>query len=96
LTDVDRKQFKNVFAHFHTEIGDKRSKDQIKDSEQNNDKNDDQDMETQEEDQKLSKKKLKELNRMKVSELKQQVKRPEIVESWDVTAQDPLFLTWLK
>ena len=36
------------------------------------------------------------MNRMKVSQLKQVVKRPDIVEAWDVTAQDPVFLVWLK
>lgn len=45
---------------------------------------------------KLSRKRQKELNRMKVSELKQVVKRPDVVESWDVTAKDPLFLVWMK
>lgn len=33
---------------------------------------------------------------MKIAELKQIVRRPDVVESWDVTAQDPLFLVWLK
>jgi len=33
---------------------------------------------------------------MKVSELKQIVKRPDLVDPWDVTAKDPLFLIWLK
>ncbi len=45
---------------------------------------------------KLSKKKLKQLKRMKVSELKQMVKRPDMVEVWDVTSNDPLFLIWMK
>ena len=45
---------------------------------------------------KLSKKKLKQLKRMKVSELKQIVKRPDVVEVWDVTSNDPMFLIWLK
>ena len=33
---------------------------------------------------------------MKVSQLKQLVKRPDVVEAWDVTAKDPLFLVWMK
>eukprot|EP00826_Nyctotherus_ovalis_P066467 TRINITY_DN9822_c0_g4_i2.p2 TRINITY_DN9822_c0_g4~~TRINITY_DN9822_c0_g4_i2.p2 ORF type:complete len:336 (-),score=134.69 TRINITY_DN9822_c0_g4_i2:68-1075(-) len=33
---------------------------------------------------------------MKVAELKQIVKRPDVVEVWDVTATDPMFLIWLK
>ena len=45
---------------------------------------------------KLSKKRIKQLKRMKVSELKQIVKRPDVVELWDVTAPEPMFLIWLK
>lgn len=45
---------------------------------------------------KLSKKKLKQLRRMKVAELKQIVRRPDVVEVWDVTSTDPMFLIWLK
>jgi len=33
---------------------------------------------------------------MKIAELKQVVKRPDLVEPWDVTSKDPLFLIWLK
>jgi len=33
---------------------------------------------------------------MKVGELKQIVKRPDLVDPWDVTAKDPLFLIWMK
>jgi hypothetical protein len=40
--------------------------------------------------------KLKELNRMLVSELKQYVKRPDVVEAWNVTSKDLLFYEWLK
>lgn len=46
--------------------------------------------------QKLSKKKRKLLSRMKVSELKQITNHPEVVEAWDVTAQDPILLVQLK
>jgi len=33
---------------------------------------------------------------MKVAELKQIVARPDVVEVWDVTSNDPMFLIWLK
>jgi hypothetical protein len=29
---------------------------------------------------------------MKVFDLKMQVERPDLVEAWDVTAKDPIFL----
>lgn len=44
----------------------------------------------------LSKKKKKQLKRMQVAQLKVLVKRPDLVEAWDVTAPDPLFLIQLK
>ncbi|KAG2445639.1 hypothetical protein HXX76_000249 [Chlamydomonas incerta] len=45
---------------------------------------------------KLSKKKLKLLNRLKVAELKAVCVRPEVVEVWDVTGPDPPLLVFLK
>ena len=33
---------------------------------------------------------------MKIAELKQSCPRPEVVEVWDVTAQDPRLLVYLK
>ena len=44
----------------------------------------------------LSKKKRKLLERLSVAELKQLVKRPDVVESHDVTAEDPRLLVYLK
>ena len=38
----------------------------------------------------------KEANRLKIAELKQTCPRPEVVEVWDVTAQDPKLLVYLK
>ena len=46
--------------------------------------------------QKLSKRKLKKLNRLSVAELKQLVSRPDVVEMHDVTAKDPGLLVALK
>ena len=48
------------------------------------------------EDKRLSKKKRRHKNRMKISELKQKTSHPEVVEAWDVTAQDPVLLVNLK
>jgi splicing factor 3B subunit 2 len=45
---------------------------------------------------KLSKKKMKKLNRLSVAELKQLVLRPDVVEMHDVTAHDPKLLVLLK
>ncbi|KNC69602.1 hypothetical protein SARC_17883, partial [Sphaeroforma arctica JP610] len=46
--------------------------------------------------EKMSKKKLKKLNRLTVAELKQLVQRPDLVEVWDVTSIDPKLLIQLK
>jgi len=49
-----------------------------------------------EETPKLSKRKLKKLNRLSIAELKQHVNRPDVVEMHDVTAKDPRLLVILK
>lgn len=48
------------------------------------------------EEQKISKRKRKLESRLKIAELKQTCPRPEVVEVWDVTAQDPRLLVYLK
>jgi len=45
---------------------------------------------------KLSKKQQKKFKRLSIAVLKQIVKRPELVESWDVTSSDPSLLVHLK
>eukprot|EP00891_Asterochloris_glomerata_P003652 jgi/Astpho2/3652/Aster-07854 len=45
---------------------------------------------------KVSKRKRKQEARLKVADLKTQCPRPEVVEVWDVTAQDPKLLVYLK
>lgn len=62
-------------------------KDDSDDSEEEADKNDGP---------KLSKKKLRRMNRLTVAELKQLVARPDVVEMHDVTAQEPKLLVHLK
>ena len=47
-------------------------------------------------DSKISKRKLKQLTRMSVAELKQKVIHPELVEMHDVTAKDPILLLHFK
>ena len=44
----------------------------------------------------VSNKRRKELRRMKVAELKQHCAKPEVVEVWDTSAQDPRLLVFLK
>uniref|UniRef100_A0A3P8UD22 Splicing factor 3b, subunit 2 n=1 Tax=Cynoglossus semilaevis TaxID=244447 RepID=A0A3P8UD22_CYNSE len=57
---------------------------------------DDSDEETRADIPKLSKKKLRRMNRLTVAELKQLVARPDVVEMHDVTAQEPKLLVHLK
>uniref|UniRef100_A0A667WT18 Splicing factor 3b, subunit 2 n=1 Tax=Myripristis murdjan TaxID=586833 RepID=A0A667WT18_9TELE len=57
---------------------------------------DDSDEEIREDAPKLSKKKLRRMNRLTVAELKQLVARPDVVEMHDVTAQEPKLLVHLK
>uniref|UniRef100_A0A1A8PCN3 Splicing factor 3b, subunit 2 n=2 Tax=Nothobranchius pienaari TaxID=704102 RepID=A0A1A8PCN3_9TELE len=57
---------------------------------------DDSDEEVKQDVPKLSKKKLRRMNRLTVAELKQLVARPDVVEMHDVTAQEPKLLVHLK
>ena len=45
---------------------------------------------------KKGKKQLKLKQQMKIFDLKMMAKRPDMVEAWDITAKDPLFLITLK
>lgn len=63
----------------------------IDDDEEAGDDNNDEDDKP-----KMSKKKLKKLNRLTVAELKQLVERPDVVEMHDVTSRDPNLLILLK
>ncbi|KAK9818025.1 hypothetical protein WJX72_005866 [[Myrmecia] bisecta] len=56
----------------------------------------DSDDESGDEAEKASKRKRKMESRLKIAELKQACPQPEVVEVWDVTAQDPRLLVWLK
>ena len=45
---------------------------------------------------KKGKKQIKLEQQMKIFDLKMMAKRPDMVEAWDITAKDPLFLITLK
>lgn len=58
---------------------------------------DDEDNDENDDDKKpMSKRKLRELSRPSVAELKRRVKHPDLVEAHDITAADPEFLIHLK
>lgn len=96
LSGRHQVEFKHIFEKFKTDLKEDTSAAAEKaaggTAEANGEKKDKADKDGS----KLSKKKLKEINRMKVSQLKQAVKRPDVVEAWDVTAKEPLFLVWMK
>ena len=75
----------------------KEEPEQAKKEAKKEDKKDDSDDEDGEgKAQKLSRKKHKLLNRLSIAELKQLVRRPDVVEVWDVTSTDPKLLVFLK
>ncbi|CAG8462373.1 3895_t:CDS:10 [Racocetra fulgida] len=102
------EEFSKVFAHFQITKDETEVKSEIKEEKnealktQNESrmKDSDDDTENESEDEerqdKVSKKKLKKMNRLSVAQLKQLVKRPEVVEWVDVTAADPKLLVSLK
>jgi splicing factor 3B subunit 2 len=63
---------------------------------QRQDDSDDEEEEGDKEQPKISKKKLRRMNRLSVAQLKQLVERPDVVEMHDVTAPDPKLLIHLK
>jgi splicing factor 3B subunit 2 len=44
----------------------------------------------------MSNKEKKQMSRISIFDLKMQTSRPDLVENWDVTAPDPIFLVKLK
>jgi splicing factor 3B subunit 2 len=96
--------FKNIFNYFvipkkqerkDSLDEDEEEKDNI-DGEKYNDEDEGMGERAIKEQTHLSKKKRKLLKRMKISELKALTRHPELVEPWDVTAQDPILLINLK
>uniref|UniRef100_A0A8C4QY27 Splicing factor 3b, subunit 2 n=1 Tax=Eptatretus burgeri TaxID=7764 RepID=A0A8C4QY27_EPTBU len=74
----------------------KKEPEKGKDSDDDDDDDDDDSDDMESQVPKLSKKKLRRINRMSVAELKQLVARPDVVEMHDVTAHDPKLLVLLK
>mmetsp|Transcript_22765 Transcript_22765/g.54443 ORF Transcript_22765/g.54443 Transcript_22765/m.54443 type:complete len:516 (-) Transcript_22765:166-1713(-) len=102
--DPNYSEWMKIFEHFQkgkdTEE-DEEKKDAGKEGEDNEttaEKKaaDDSDEEEDADGKKLSRKKWKLLNRLSIAELKQMVKRPDVVEVWDVTSHDPRLLVFLK
>jgi splicing factor 3B subunit 2 len=94
-------EFKHVFEHFSTPAkngDDKKKQDEGKEG----DSDDEADAFTKtekrekKEEKKMSKKQRKLIARMKVFDLKMKVRRPDMVEAWDVTSKDPQFLMDMK
>ena len=94
------------FSQFKTDVKDEPSiarddslalvsksetQDENQDIQESGDKTDDDTV-----DKKPSKRKIKQITRVSVAKLKQEVARPELVELHDVTARDPIFLLNLK
>uniref|UniRef100_A0A8D2ZRZ6 Splicing factor 3b, subunit 2 n=1 Tax=Scophthalmus maximus TaxID=52904 RepID=A0A8D2ZRZ6_SCOMX len=82
--------FKRIFEAF------KLTDDVKKEKEKEPEKTEKQETEIRPDVSKMSKKKLRRMNRLTVAELKQLVARPDVVEMHDVTAQEPKLLVHLK
>jgi splicing factor 3B subunit 2 len=94
-------EFKHIFEHFtvpnaqpdkYKKEGD--YKEQAEEGDAFSKANDQ--LKKEEEEVKVSKKQKKLMSRMKVFDLKMKVRRPDMVEAWDITAHDPLFLMEMK
>lgn len=101
--DEAYKQFADVFAKFQqpeastsAEGAEGPNKGEVIYSDDDMMSESDEDEEKKREKIKLSKRKQRQLRRLTVAELKQMVKKPEVVEWEDVTAMDPRILIQLK
>ncbi|PIK36708.1 putative splicing factor 3B subunit 2-like [Apostichopus japonicus] len=109
ITDPTMRQFARIFEAFklsedvkpeerveqRTEDKVEKKREEKKDSGLDADDSDNEE-ESDDDQPKLSKKKLRKMNRLSVAELKQLVNRPDVVEMHDVTARDPKLLVYLK
>jgi splicing factor 3B subunit 2 len=77
---------------------DERHPDEVYDQNKQSDDDDDIDNDDDEDETNagISNRKMRELLRPTIAQLKQKVKRPDLVEAHDVTAADPEFLVYLK
>ena len=87
-SDPAYNEFSKIFAHFLPET----------DQADNEFETEEAPMEVDEEEEEpvISNRKLKKMNRMTISQLKQQIRHPEVVEPEDVSAKDPKLLIFLK
>ncbi len=101
-SDPHYQEWLKIFEHFQApkidesvnekeNAGSQAPAKQVKHEEKKDDSDDEE-----EQTQKMSRKKFKMLHRLSIAELKQLVKRPDVVEVWDVTASDPRLLVFLK
>ncbi|CAG0883913.1 unnamed protein product, partial [Cyprideis torosa] len=104
------RQFASVFESFKIESGEEEKKQEEQEPETKKEDlrkvpkiaEDDEDLETKKEEGgenepgKISKRKMKQLTRMSIAELKNQCVRPDVVEMHDVNAADPKLLVHLK
>lgn len=101
IKDPSLEAFSNVFARFQLPPDEsEQSKDQDPSKGEviysDDDMASEGDSDEEGEKKPLSKKKARKMNRLTVAELKQLVKKPEVVEWWDVSASDPRLLLHLK
>lgn len=94
------EQFKDVFNRFKADGQEKDFEDtdkgQIMYSDDEILSEGEEDALQKQQEEKLSKKKLRKLKRMTVAQLKMLSEKADVVEWWDVSSLDPLFLTHLK
>ena len=94
LTGKYYEEFKNVFHYFST------PREQLNLHNENEEKDSQASSENEEENQGKkegpTRKQKKLMKRMQVAQLKALVKRPDLVEAWDVSSTDPTLLIFLK
>jgi len=100
MTDETLAQFRDIFSKFNTPEELTAIKQAPKEEDEEENKKKKMEVEEKEEEEEkpvvLSKRKRKLLSRLSVAQLKQLVKRPDVVEVHDVTATDPRLLVYLK
>lgn len=95
-SDPNYSEFAGIFERFKS-MAETKIEEEIPEQEEKIEEGQKNDEETDENGApKLSKRAKKKLKRPSLAVLKQLVKRPDVVESWDVTAADPLLLVFLK
>lgn len=101
MTNDTLAQFRDIFSKFNTPEELTAVKQVPKEEDEDTEKKKKMEVEEKEEEEEkavvvLSKRKRKILSRLSVAQLKQLVKRPDVVEVHDVTAADPRLLVYLK